>query len=345
LSGKRLRIHFTAEDVGRVRIAPSMDSMWEITLSLHLLRTRESALVFDNWRAQVRNAVRAAGAESKLSLLMAIDPPTWYFPDFLTPSDYRGDLASGLEAIRSTPASQFREELTLLAQACRLPQSARALATGDPDAVEHLCDALRTYHAIALAPFQRWTERRITQVRDRHGEHMTSGGSEHLLRSLEPLCRWDPPVLEAPFPQDREMYLDGRGLRLVPSFFCVGTPVRYFDEELPPTLVYPITHDPRWARPQAVRDDDSLALLVGGTRARILEHVACSAAPTHVLANRLHVAAATVSYHTKVLRDAGLISSLRDGPSVLHDITPLGLALLDGMAVPAGPAEGIRRAE
>lgn len=338
-----LRIHFTSDDVGRVRIAPSMDSMWEITLSLHLLRTRESPLVFDNWRTQVVSAVRAAKAESKLALLMAIDPPSWYFPDFLTPSGYRGDLAGGLEAIRSTPAGHFRAQLTLLAQACHLPPAARALATGEAAAVEHLCDALRTYHAIALAPFQRWTEHRIAQVRDRHRKHMTSGGSEHLLRSLEPLCRWEPPVLEAPFPQDRDMYLDGRGLRLVPSFFCVGTPVRYFDEELPPTLVFPITHDPRWAGPPSVRDNDSLALLVGGTRAAILDHVAHCAAPTLVLAHRLHVAAATVSYHTKVLRDAGLITSLRDGPSVVHDVTALGLALLNGAAVPAEPADGRRR--
>jgi helix-turn-helix protein len=334
-----LRIHFTAEDLGRVRLAPSVDSMWEMTLSLHLLPTRKSALVFDRWRGQVRSAVSRSGAESLLSLLLAIDPPASYFPDFLTPAGHRGDLVAGIEAIRSTPASQFREQLTLLAGTFRLPTSARSLATGDVDAVGHLCEALRTYHAIAVAPFQQWIEHRVRQVLDRHREHMTSGGSEMLLRSLAPLCRWRSPVLEVPFPHDFDLHLDGRGLLLVPSFFCVGMPVKYYSEDLPPTMVYPITHSPRWGTPAPAADSDCLALLIGGTRAGIVDHVACSgASSSQVLAERLHLAAATVSYHTKVLRDAGLITSRRDGPSVVHHVTTLGTALLAGATAPAGPA-------
>jgi DNA-binding transcriptional ArsR family regulator len=332
-----LRIHFTAEDLGRVRLAPTMDAMWEMTLSLHLLPTRGSTLIFDRWRTQVRDAVSRSGAGAPLSLLLAIDPPASYFPDFLTPSRHRGDLASGIEAVRLTPNNQFGAQLGLLARTSNLPASAQALARGDDDAIGYLCDALRAYHSIALAPFQQWIDHRIAQVLDRHRQHMTSGGSEMLLRSLAPLCRWRSPVLEVPFPHDFDLHLDGRGLLLVPSFFCVGMPVKYYSEDLPPTLVYPITHDPRWGTPAPLADH--VSLLIGGTRARILDHVVGSgASASQELAERLHLSAATVSYHTKVLRDAGLITSRRDGPAVVHRITALGTALLAGTTAPVGPA-------
>ena len=39
---------------------------------------------------------------------------------------------------------------------------------------------------------------------------------------------------------------------------------------------------------------------------------------------------ATASYHTTVLRDAGLLSTHRLGSAVLHTPTPLGATLLEG---------------
>jgi DNA-binding transcriptional ArsR family regulator len=313
--------------------------MWEIALSLHLLRTRARSLAFDPWRRQVQAAVVDAGAQSQLSMLMTIDPPASYFPDFLTPSGYGGGLAEGIEAIRSTPASQFREQLTLLAGTRRLGSSIRPLANGESAAVARLCDALKSYHDLAIGPFRRRIDYRIAEVRNRHHHQLSTGGSEALLRSLAPLFRWQYPVLELPFPKDFDLHLNGRGLLLVPSFFCVDTPVTYFDPELPPTLVYPISHDPRWALTSEIQAGGSLALLIGESRARILEDIASAGpSPTHVLADRLHVSAPTISYHTKVLREGGLIGSERDGPAVVHHLTPLGTTLLYGATAAADPA-------
>ena len=47
--------------------------------------------------------------------------------------------------------------------------------------------------------------------------------------------RWRYPILEADFPQDFDLHLDGRGLLLIPAFFCVRYPVKLFDPALPPT--------------------------------------------------------------------------------------------------------------
>src|SRR5438876_12229110 len=64
------------------------------------------------------------------------------------------------------------------------------------------------------------------------------------------------------YPVHRDLRLDGRGLRLVPSFFCRGTPVALADPELPPTLVYPLDHSSHWELPGA----KSLPDLLGHTR-------------------------------------------------------------------------------
>ncbi|XMN04692.1 ArsR/SmtB family transcription factor [Streptomyces griseobrunneus] len=49
---------------------------------------------------------------------------------------------------------------------------------------------------------------------------------------------------------------------------------------------------------------------------------------TSELARRLNVTAAAASQHATVLRNSDLITTSRRGGSVLHHITPLGLALL-----------------
>ncbi|ONI49901.1 Helix-turn-helix domain protein [Streptomyces sp. IB2014 011-1] len=73
--------------------------------------------------------------------------------------------------------------------------------------------------------------------------------------------------------------------------------------------------------------DPSLASLLGRTRAAALlaTRVGCT---TTELARRLGVSAAAASQHTRVLRDADLITTTRRGGAVLHLITPLGTALL-----------------
>ncbi|KFU80320.1 Helix-turn-helix domain-containing protein [Amycolatopsis lurida] len=124
------------------------------------------------------------------------------------------------------------------------------------------------------------------------------------------------------YPLDRDLHLRGRGIRLVPSYFCWDTPVALADEDLPPVLGFPVSHE---HEPAPL--PKHLATLLGRTRAAVLYAVA--GCPTSgELADRLGVSAAAVSRHTTVLRDAGLITSRRHGAVVLHHLTPAGAALL-----------------
>jgi DNA-binding transcriptional ArsR family regulator len=72
-----------------------------------------------------------------------------------------------------------------------------------------------------------------------------------------------------------------------------------------------------------------LAGLLGPTRAAVLAALA-GGSTTGEVARRLRISPAGASQHATVLRRAGLILSTRRGNNVLHTLTPLGTALLDG---------------
>jgi DNA-binding transcriptional ArsR family regulator len=317
-------------------LAGALDAMWEIVLSLHLLQNSDFSLVFGPWRRTVIGRARRSALGKIVSFLTAINPAAPYLPDFLTPTTALGDIASGIDAIRSTPTHEFKSQLTRLASTHTVPTLARPLADGDPDAAKHLCQTLSQYHQVAVAPYLPIIGRRIAQVRDDCSRRLCTGGTEALLGSLSGF-RWQYPILEANFPTDFDLHLEGRGLLLIPAFFCTQYPVKFFDPGLPPTLVFPVSHDPAWLLRDATSDrSGSLVQLIGATRASILELIGSSRViSAAAIVQKLHLSAPAVSYHTKILRESGLLGSDRDGPSVIHYVTPLGTALLHNAPPPA----------
>lgn len=329
--GPKLRIHFTRDDLMRIRLAAAPDPMWEIVNSLHLLQHREGLLMFGAWR---RAAVRALDGDANGRRvwhdLTAVAPFATYFPDFLTPSPPCRDLETGIDSVLATPVARLGEEVRRLASGGRPAPWFEALSRGEPATMESLGDTLRTFHRAALEPY--WPVIRAAVESDLavRGQALRSGGEE-LLNSLHPAMEWKPPVLEMRYPVDRDLHLDGRGLRLLPSFFCWRLPVTLADHELPPVVVYPIERGLGWADAPggSAVPRSALAPLLGPTRARILELMANrDAVTTTDVAHAVQVSLATVSKHTSVLREVGLIDSRADGRHVLHAATPLGRALL-----------------
>nr|BFE78281.1 hypothetical protein GCM10020093_008820 [Planobispora longispora] len=66
----------------------------------------------------------------------------------------------------------------------------------------------------------------------------------------------------------------------------------------------------------------------------MLTAIADGVATTGALARRLDISSAAVSQHTTVLREAGLITTLRHHSNVLHNPTQTGLTLLDRERTP-----------
>ncbi|MBM7439248.1 DNA-binding transcriptional ArsR family regulator [Streptomyces sp. HB132] len=245
-----------------------------------------------------------------------------------------------MEALRDTPVDRIHEELGLLAgdgSPARRPSAGpvlpEALVEGRTEPLGRLMSTLRAYHRAAVEPY--WPHIRASVEADRavRGRALLDGGADELLATLPPMIRWRAPVLEADYPVDRELRLDGRGLLLQPSFFCRGTPVVYRDPDLPPVLVYPVTHP---GAPTAAGPGPWLGRLVGHTRSAVLRAID-SGCTTSELARRTGVSLASASQHACVLREAGLVRTLRHGGSVLHTLTPLGSELLRGGAPIAVP--------
>jgi DNA-binding transcriptional ArsR family regulator len=324
-----LRIHFTGLDLARVRIAARPDALWESVLSFHRLRDKRAASVFRQWRSETR-----ARLNGETRLLASLVPPRGYFPDFLTPPEGVLGVEPAIEALRETPARRLHRDLTLLGTARPRPSWTDALAEGDERALDRLIGIMRGYHQAAIAPYWPHIRGRIEADRAARGRALLDGGADELLASLPRMMRWRPPVLEADYPVDRDLYLGGRGLLLLPSFFCRRTPVTYHDRDLTPVLVYPVQHTAESA-PSAVParsyadDVGSLGKLVGHTRSAVLQTIG-HGCTTSELARRVGVSAASASQHASVLREAGLVVTLRHGNAVLHTLTPLGAALLRG---------------
>ena len=132
---------------------------------------------------------------------------------------------------------------------------------------------------------------------------------------------------------DVELQLEGRGLSLVPSVFTGKLPNLIHDPTQPsatPRLLLPAS-DERvragglWDGPRS--NGAALAALVGRNRAAVLGAVAGGCTTTE-LAGKVGISIAAASQHASVLRDAGLITSCRQGGAVLHALTPLGADLI-----------------
>jgi DNA-binding transcriptional ArsR family regulator len=321
-----LRIHFGPEDLARLRVAAGPDPLWEITHSLHRLQSRTGRRAYAHWFHDARPALAGTPLGTAVKkLLMPVLPRAVYFPDFLTPHAGDGGLDEGLSAVLDTPPARVRDETETLRRVVGAPAWVTRLT--EPKSRQEFTAVLRAYYEAVLAPHLDTIQARVDNERALRTRAFLDGGVDGLLTGLAPGIRWRPPVLEVDYRDDRDLHLDGRGLRLLPSYFCWRTPTSLADPNLPPVLVYPLHHTPA-PTPQRPADDDApLATLLGRTRAAVLRTLACGAT-TSELARILGISPATATHHTTVLRDAGLVTSHRNANTMLHTLTPTGAALL-----------------
>lgn len=328
-----LRIHFTDADLARTTLATAPDPFWEITASLHRLQTRRGRAAHAEWYRMARRRLREDGLERAVrDVLLPLYPRAGYFPDFLTPEHVVDRFGDGEEAILATPPGRVRREVARLDRTVGAPPWAPALARSQ--ARRELLRLLRAYHDSVVAPYADRMHARIEAERASCCRTVLDGGVVGMLAALGPTMRWRPPVLEVAYPaEDRDLHLDGRGLALVPSYFAADAPVSFADPRLRPVLWYPLDHGGPAVQavpPGAAHGDlagQRLSALLGRARATALA-VAATGATTGEIARAAGVSAPSASRHAAALRDAGLLTSVRNGPSVLHTLTPAGATLL-----------------
>ncbi|WP_377267841.1 ArsR/SmtB family transcription factor [Peterkaempfera sp. SMS 1(5)a] len=323
------RIHFTVQDLARTRVAEGPMPLHEVELAARALQSRSEPARLDAWRRHAR-----AQLSAQARMVLALIPAVGCSPGFLSPVK-AGTVEELVDQVRSTPRERIRASLLEAADHHpSLPAWAGRLAD-DPSLLAELCAGLSHLHACLLAPYWAQLTGHLAADQTLRLQQVLVGGVEQLLTRANPQwMRWNPPVLEVRMVNgaDRDLHLQGQGLMLIPSMFCRRTVVT---DNQPVSVSYPAYPDPSASEltPASVPGQTGhpgVATLLGRTRTMVLttiaDHQGCS---TKELAAHAGVAPASASEHASVLREAGLIHSLRHRNSVLHSLTPLGLALLN----------------
>jgi DNA-binding transcriptional ArsR family regulator len=321
-----LRIHFGSADLARTIVASSADVLWEILLGLHAVQENADELAFNHWRRVTRPRISPS-----LRPLLELAPPRGYSADFLTPTWGEGSVEEGVERIRTTARSRLARDLGELTRQTKAPFFAGALETGA--VVERIARDVERFFTVAIGPYWTHIARDVEADRRRYLQTLGDHGVERLLDTLHPSVRWRHPVLQVDGYVDQDLQLDGRGIVLVPSFFCRHHPLTLKDPGPRPVLVLPVARRTwTWSRDaDGPLTDRPVAGLLGDTRTVVLETTVGGCSTTGI-AHSAGISLATVSHHTKVLRQAGLITTQRDGYAVCHQITELGLSLLNSTA-------------
>ncbi|MGN9909964.1 ArsR/SmtB family transcription factor [Phytohabitans sp. LJ34] len=327
-----LRIHFTPQDVARVRMVV-LGPLAETQLSMRTLHNPMARVEFTGWRERV--APRVPGQVRALARFLA---PTTCGPiDLFTPVGPVADVDHGLDRLLGAP--ELREELAVPCHRSH-PRPAWLTPTLDRGDRDHLAAVLRAGHQVAIKPFWRELESALEIERTRCARLLLEGGVDMLMAGLHPSIRWRDGVLELTEYRphvDSAIHLSGRGVILAPSFFCQPGPMVFTscaDAGDSPTLIYPIDRDLRrvariWA-PTGQGGQRALRALLGRARATVLEVIASGSVTTTEIARRAGISPSSASEHATVLRDAGLVASRRDQNRVLHTITSAGAAILNG---------------
>ncbi|MFG2331631.1 ArsR/SmtB family transcription factor [Streptomyces sp. NPDC048604] len=311
-----LRVHFTAEDFARVRFPPRPAPLQELHAALTTAVTRRGGPLFAPWRGRVLRSLPTA-AEPLADLVPSGSPPSFL--------DVLGDtMADGFRQIRDAGPGLVRSELERVYGVAPAPRWVRGLHAGDETAWRTLHRGQQAAYETVLAPV--WSV-----VQDLHREEFTryalavaERGVAAALTGLAPDSRLHEGVWEWPgTAPTRDVFLDGRGLVLLPTFHHPAGPLLQDQPGRPAVLTYPAGPGlPPTARGPAV-PAEALAAVLGRTRLDALRLLA-EPHTTTSLARALHVTNATASSHAAALRSAGMATTTRTGRSVTHRRTALG---------------------
>jgi DNA-binding transcriptional ArsR family regulator len=198
----------------------------------------------------------------------------------------------------------------------------------DPVAVaQRLTGLLEGYWTAAFEDEWRRIEPRLAHAVSDAGRQIADGGVYPLLLSLAPQLRVDPAGhefgIDVPHEHTVEI-VEGRTLVLAPSYF-VWPHVRInCDDPWPLTLVYPASFVLGKARRELPSGDllRALRAVADGTRLRALKLIAERPRSTQELAPLIGISEAGLSKHLRLMAEAGLLSTRREGYYVLYSLVP-----------------------
>lgn len=315
-------LELTPAELATARFA--LSPMAELAGALLVLGGRYLPPGLGNWTERVRphyDALRRA--DPALAALTDLLCVTSWMPDFLSvpPRGMDTTFAAELAAVRSTPAPHARADL-------RRSSAHRPLAPAlDRDDISvAIAGTLHAAWAQLLAPD--WPRLRAILERDvihRAGLLATYGWAR-ALESLAVDLRWKTDgKIEIHGLTGPSHRIQGAQLTLVPNGF--GGEWLALDPPHAYAFIYPARGTAAlWETTPP--EPEGVDRLIGRSRALLLRALH-SPASTSQLSRQLAMSLAGTSTHLAILRQAGLVTRARTGPTVLYRRTPLGDALAD----------------
>ncbi|GAA1974028.1 winged helix-turn-helix domain-containing protein [Catenulispora subtropica] len=314
-----MRIHFTGEDLLRIRYAEEPAPLLELSLALASLHRPNADPVFTRWR---REQARALAPPARA--LLDVIPPCGRGPLFLDP--VIPDVHEAFDEVAHSPRRQVRKEVARAVSFGRPTTTwTRNLAAQDHETWRDFLTALHiAYNSVLIHSWRRLRagfHAEVTWRTSRWGRLGIGAG----LESIWPGSRFEGTVWHLAPEKKVDVHLDGSGLTLYPTSLWSGAPLMGPYPDGSRYLIYPaLTPLPLLPEPQAI---DPLGTLLGRTRAHVLEALSEQRTTGH-LAKDLGISAASVSQHASALREAGLIVTRREGKAAWHECTALGAELL-----------------
>jgi DNA-binding transcriptional ArsR family regulator len=295
-------------DVASIRFAVS--PLWETLASLRVVADPGRHAVHLPWITHAARLLDRRDIATRVAPLRAVMHPYGHPPPLLTPPP-------------NCPLAEIEQELAVVA------------------AAPAVLDGIRCWWTAAIEPY--WPRMRAILESDIafRARRLAEDGVTGLFDGLHPDVAWTGDRLVV---RDRPgfastvdtvgRFIDpgGRGLPLAPSIFATGCTLLCGHEGTPAPygLIYPVRAvGTVWERRRV--GTNSLARLLGRSRAELLAHTS-SPATTTQLAARTGLSLGTVSQHLAVLREAGLVTSSRYRREVNYTVTELGVSLLQPVA-------------
>ncbi|SDS74430.1 ArsR/SmtB family transcription factor [Microlunatus soli] len=312
-----LRIQFTVEDLASTRLVPEPAPILETKLAAIGLHRGIGAPWGERWRHRALTAFPRSA-----------EPLRELVPGFaltVSPSSLVDDFDAWREASASLGPHHRQAEMRLWYGSGGVPPLIRSGSQGDLDAERVFLRAMRSAFTAVVKPY--WDDVRANHHAEliRQGRLIASQGIGSMLTTAIAGSRWCGDWLLIDTPYERTVRLGGRGLALTPVAFWSGPPLIGGFPDRPVVLAYAA---PATLSIRVGSQSDPLAAILGSTRAAVLRLLATDHT-TGDVARDLGVSAATASEHTSALRAARLITSRRDGKTVVHRVAELGRELIE----------------
>jgi len=328
-----ITIHLSANDLARVRMAPS--PLWETACSFGVLTNPHRHLVHAPWTRRARQMLRSAD----VSPLVAVTGIGRRCPDYLSPPPCAPHAAfqEELERLEATPPEILYEEVEALMQKeaellGRLPhKKVRMLRVlEDPEgSLKRLVSALDRYHELAIVPY--WPRIREHLEADvlKLGEALVLSGAEMFFSGLDARVDYSGGVLKLNQPYEATIDAGGRGITLVPCALSSPHVLTLVDPRFRPTLAYaPRGVAKLWTTSRSAPNGTALEAALSPAGASVLKSLLMPRTTTE-LAQEPGLSPAAISAHLSRLEAAGLVEHHRSGKRVYYRLSSAGESLLE----------------